>query len=60
MRPQRIARLMRAAGLVGISHRRKRGRHRPDTATHDDLVKRRFVADTSDYETLHNTAAPAA
>jgi putative transposase len=44
---KRIARLMRAAGLVGISHRRKRGRHRPDTATHDDLVKRRFVADTS-------------
>jgi transposase InsO family protein len=36
---------MRAAGLAGISHHRKRGRSRPDTATHDDLVQRRFIAD---------------
>jgi transposase InsO family protein len=42
---KRVARLMRAAGLAGISHRRKRGRSRPDTATHDDLVQRRFIAD---------------
>jgi transposase InsO family protein len=44
---KRVARLMRAAGIQGVSHRRKR-RHRPDTATHDDLVQRRFTADGPD------------
>ena len=44
---KRVARLMRGAGIHGVSHRRKR-RHRPDTATHDDLVKRRFTADGPD------------
>lgn len=41
---KRVARLMRSAGLSGISHRRKRGRARPLPAPHEDLVKRRFVA----------------
>jgi transposase InsO family protein len=44
---KRVARLMRAADIHGVSHRRRR-RHRPDTATHDDLVKRRFTADGPD------------
>jgi len=44
---ERVARLMRRAGIQGVSHRRKR-RHRPDTATHDDLVQRRFTADSPD------------
>ena len=44
---KRVARLMRGAGIHGVAHRRKR-RHRPDTATHDDLVKRRFTADGPD------------
>lgn len=44
---KRVARLMRGAGIHGVSHRRKR-RHRPDTATHDDLVQRRFTADGPD------------
>ena len=44
---KRVARLMRNAGIHGISHRRKT-RHRPDTATHDDLVQRRFTADGPD------------
>ena len=39
---------MRTAGLIGISHRRKRGRHRPLPAPHEDLVRRRFVADAPD------------
>jgi len=38
---------MRAADIHCVSHRRKR-RHRPDTATHDDLVKRQFTADGPD------------
>jgi putative transposase len=42
---KRVARLMRAAGIGGICHRRKRGRHRPAPAPHEDLVRRRFVAD---------------
>jgi len=42
---KRVARLMRSAGFAGICHRRKRGRNRPDPATHDDLVQRRFAAD---------------
>lgn len=44
---KRVARLMRNAGLHGMSDRRKR-RHRPDTATHDDLVKRHFTAEGPD------------
>ena len=39
---------MRTAGLIGISHRRKRGRHRPLPAPHEDLVRRRYVADAPD------------
>ena len=42
---KRVARLMRVAGLAGIGGRRKQRRRRPDTAPHEDLVKRRFVAD---------------
>ena len=44
---KRVARLMRGAGLHGVSHRRKRS-HRPYTATQEDLVKRRFTADGPD------------
>ena len=44
---KRVARLMRSAGLHGIY--RRRGRHaRPAPAVHDDLVRRRFVADAPD------------
>ena len=42
---KRVARLMRADGLVGVSHRRKRRGWKPDTATHEDLVKRQFRAE---------------
>ncbi|RNE62357.1 IS3 family transposase [Cryobacterium tepidiphilum] len=42
---KRVARLMRLGGLVGVSHRRKRRGWKPDTATHEDLVKRQFRAD---------------
>ena len=45
---KRVARLMRDAGLIGVSHRRKRRGWKPDTATHEDLVKRQFRADTPD------------
>jgi putative transposase len=45
---KRVARLMRLAGLSGISHRRKRGRSRPLPAPHEDLVRRQFVADSPD------------
>ncbi len=46
---KRVARLMRAAGLAGVAHRRKRGRKPgPLPATHEDLVKRKFVADAPD------------
>ena len=41
---KRVARLMRGAGIHGVSHLRKR-RYRPDTATHDNLVQRRFTAE---------------
>lgn len=44
---KRVARLMRDASIRGVCHRRKT-RHRPDTATHDDLVLRRFHADGPD------------
>lgn len=43
---KRVARLMRLDGLVGVPHRRKRRGWKPDTATHEDLVKRQFRADT--------------
>lgn len=45
---KRVARLMRAAGITGISHRRKHGRDRPLPAPHDDLVQRKFVAQAPD------------
>ena len=38
---KRVARLMRTGHLQGICHRRK-GRHRPAPAVHDDLVQRSF------------------
>ncbi len=41
---KRVARLMRTAGLHG-SYRRHGKRARPAPAVHDDLVRRRFVAD---------------
>lgn len=44
---KRVARLMRTAGIQGVCHRRK-GRHRPAPAVHEDLVKRKFVADRPD------------
>lgn len=57
---KRVARLMRCAGIHGASHRRKT-RHRPGTATHDDLVRRRFTAEGPDRVwftdiTLHRAA----
>lgn len=45
---KRVARLMRAGGLSGVFHRRKRGRVRPLPAPHEDLVRRRFTADGPD------------
>lgn len=45
---KRVARLMRLADLAGVSHRRKRHGWKPDTATHDDLVKRQLRADAPD------------
>ena len=45
---KRVARLMAAAGLVGVSHHRKRARTGPLPATHADLVQRRFTADGPD------------
>ncbi|ERG65156.1 hypothetical protein L332_11985 [Agrococcus pavilionensis RW1] len=45
---KRVARLMRLADLTGVSHRRKRRGWKPDTATHEDLVKRQFRADRPD------------
>jgi transposase InsO family protein len=45
---KRVARLMRADGLAGATHRRKHRRGRPAEAVHDDLVQRRFVADAPD------------
>jgi transposase InsO family protein len=44
---KRVARLLRLVDRAGISHRAKR-RHRPAEAVHDDLVKRKFVADAPD------------
>ncbi len=44
---KRVARLMRAVHLQGIYHRRGK-RHHPLPAVHDDLVRRRFVADAPD------------
>lgn len=45
---KRVARLMRAEGLRGVCHQRKRRGWRPAPAPHDDLVKRQFVADRPD------------
>jgi len=42
---KRVARLMRTAGIAGISHRRKPRAHQPLPACRDDLVQRRFLAD---------------
>lgn len=39
---------MRASGLVGVCHRRKRRGQRPLPAPHEDLVQRRFTADSPD------------
>ena len=39
---------MRATGLVGVSHRRKRRGQRPLPAPHEDLVQHRFTADGPD------------
>ena len=39
---------MAAAGLVGVSHQRKRAGTGPLPATHEDLVQRRFTADGPD------------
>ncbi len=44
---KRVARLMRAAGLHGI-YRRRGKRRCPAPPVHDDLVRRRFVADAPD------------
>ena len=45
---KRVARLMRSAGLAGVCHRRKRRGQRPLPAPHEDLVRRRFTADSPD------------
>lgn len=45
---KRVARLMRAEGLQGVCHQRKRRGWKPAPAPHDDLVKRQFVADRPD------------
>lgn len=45
---KRVARLMRASGLVGVCHRRKRRGGRPLPAPHEDLVRRQFTADAPD------------
>jgi len=44
---KRVARLMRLARLQGVYRRRGKQR-RPAPAVHDDLVRRRFVADAPD------------
>jgi transposase InsO family protein len=36
---------MTIAGIAGISHRKKRGKNRPLPAVHEDLVRRKFVAE---------------
>lgn len=41
---KRVARLMTIAGITGISHRKKRGKNRPLPAVHEDLVRRKFIA----------------
>ncbi len=45
---KRVARLMAVAGLVGVSHQRKRSGAGPLPAPHEDLVRRRFVASGPD------------
>ena len=39
---------MRHAGLRGACHQRKHRHWKPAAATHDDLVKRQFVAQAPD------------
>jgi hypothetical protein len=46
VRRKPVARLLRAEGIVGVCHRRKRRGLKPNTSTHEDLVKRQFTADT--------------
>lgn len=45
---KRVARLLREAGLRGVSHVRKNRSWKPAPAPHDDLVKRQFKADSPD------------
>jgi len=45
---KRVARLLREAGLRGVSHVRKNRSWRPAPAPHDDLVRRQFRADEPD------------
>jgi transposase InsO family protein len=45
---ERVARLMWAAGLRGIGHQHKHRHWKPDSVTHDDLVKRQFSAKAPD------------
>ncbi len=45
---KRVARLMRQAGIHGVSHVRKNRSWRPAPAPHDDLVRRQFRADQPD------------
>jgi transposase InsO family protein len=45
---KRVARLMRATGLQGVFCRRRGKRRHPAPPVHDDLVRRRFVADAPD------------
>jgi len=45
---KRVARLMRQAGICGIGGARKTRRRNPNPAVHDDLVGRRFLADSPD------------
>ena len=49
---KRVARLMRLVGLAGVCAQRKR-RGKPAPAVHDDLVARRFVADSARPALVH-------
>lgn len=50
---KRVARLMRQAGIHGVSHARKNRSWRPAPAPHDDLVRRQFRADAPDPGVVH-------
>ena len=59
---KRVARIMRSSGLHGVCHRRKL-RTEPAPATHEDLVRRVFTADTIDriwFTDITSTAPPTA